>query len=128
MVKLPQYKRAIYANETATLQNKYIRLDVHRRNSGWGWGEVYSPSGKLMCVFEHLGEIMIRDQDIPMRLEAYEMRHESVESGERLSFQVKSVVVQESSMELRLRTGCAIHSMSIFWMAKSHLRLHQTSR
>ena len=95
MINLPQYKRAIYANETATLENRHIRLDINKRNSGWGWGEVYSPSGKLMCIFEHLGEIMIRDQDIPMRLEAYEVKHESSEFGERLCFQVKSVVVQE---------------------------------
>ncbi len=58
MIDLPQYKRAIYANETATLENNYIRLDIHKRNSGWGWGEVYSTSGKLMCVFEHLGDVV----------------------------------------------------------------------
>ena len=95
MINLPQYKRAIYANETATLENKYIRLDVHKRNLGWGWGEVYSPSGKLMCVFEYLGEIMIRDQDIPMRLEANEVKRESGDFGEQLSFHVKSIIVQE---------------------------------
>ncbi|MDQ1329478.1 MAG: hypothetical protein QG641_2768, partial [Candidatus Poribacteria bacterium] len=48
-----------------------------------------------MCVFEHLGEIMIRDQDIPMRLEANEVKRESGDFWERLSFHVKSIIVQE---------------------------------
>ncbi len=76
---MPRYKRAIYAGETVTLENRFIRLDIHKSISGWGWGELYTPSGKLMGVLEHLGEIMIRDQDIPMRLEAEQAQHQDYE-------------------------------------------------
>jgi hypothetical protein len=112
---MPLYERAIYAGETVSLENRFIRLDIHRSISGWGWGELYTPSGKLMGVLEHLGEIMIRDQDIPMRLEAEQARHESGELGERLSFHVKSIIAQEklagSSFEKWIRYPFSQHCL-----------------
>src|SRR5512133_1812722 len=66
----PQYKRTNYANQSILLKNDRIQLQMFRRIGGWGWGEISTPSGKFMAVLDHLGEIMLRDQDIPMRFEA----------------------------------------------------------
>ena len=92
---MPTYRHASYAGETVTLENEFIRLEVHKRLTGWGWGEIYTPSGKFMAVLEHFGEIMIQDQEIPMRLEAQDVQRESGDFGERLVFSVKSLVVKE---------------------------------
>lgn len=91
----PKYKRASYTNENISLDNGQIRLDMFRRIGGWGWGEISTPSGKLMAVLEHLGELKLRDQDIPMRFEADSVWKKSGAEGESLVFKVKSVVVRE---------------------------------
>ncbi len=62
---MPTYKHATYAGETIVLENKALRLEMHKRVTGWGWGEIYTPQGKCMCVLDHLGELMLRDQEIP---------------------------------------------------------------
>ena len=88
-----QYKRTNYANQSIELKNDKIQLRMFKRIGGWGWGEISTGSGKFMAVLDHLGEVMLRDQDIPMRLEASEV----IRSGDGLSlvFQVKSVVVKD---------------------------------
>ena len=63
----PQFKQSSYVNESVTLENPYITMNFFKRIKGWGWGEIHTPEGKLMAVMDHLGELMIRDQDIPMR-------------------------------------------------------------
>jgi hypothetical protein len=96
MDRTPRYPHASYAGETLTLENAHLRMDVHKRMTGWGWGEIYTSTGKLMGVLEHLGEIMIRDQEIPMRLEAQgEPERAQSPEGESLTFQVRSLVVRE---------------------------------
>lgn len=91
---LPAYRRGSYGGESVTLANRNIRLDIHKRITGWGWGEIRK-SGKLLCILEHLGELMVRDQEIPMRLEAREYHRESGDFGVRIEFQVESVVIKE---------------------------------
>ena len=66
----PHFKQSSYVNESVTLENKYVTMNFFKRIKGWGWGEILTPEGKLMAVMDHLGELMIRDQDIPMRFEA----------------------------------------------------------
>lgn len=92
---VPAYQHASYAGETVTLENAHIRLEVHKRMTGWGWAEIHTPAGKLMAILDHLGEIMIRDQEIPMRLESQDVQRESGDWGERLVFSVRSLVVSE---------------------------------
>ena len=65
----PRYQRASYGHEQV-LENGRIRLLMFKRMSGWGWGEIRTPDGRHVAVLDHLGETMLRDQDIPMRLEA----------------------------------------------------------
>ncbi len=64
------YKHAATTGETVTLDNGSMRLVMYKRLSGWGYGEIYTKEGKLMAILEHLGELLVRDQEIPMRLEA----------------------------------------------------------
>ena len=92
----PNYKRTNYANQSVLLKNDQIQLQLFRRIGGWGWGEISTPSGKLMAVLDHLGEIMLRDQDIPMRFEAENVERKTGEQGESLVFKVKSVVARKN--------------------------------
>jgi hypothetical protein len=92
----PQYKRTNYANQSILLKNEEIQLQMFRRIGGWGWGEISTPSGKFMAVLDHLGEIMLRDQDIPMRFEAVHIEKKTTEQGECLVFKVKSVVARDN--------------------------------
>lgn len=91
----PRYRKASYSNESVTLKNDYITLNFFKRIKGWGWGEISTPSGKMMGVLDHLGELMIRDQDIPMRFEAETYTKKQTVDGEALIFEVKSIVVRE---------------------------------
>jgi len=90
-----QYDNASYGGESVTLQNDFIQLNFYKRINGWGWGEVLTPSGKMMGVIEHLGEIMLRDQDIPMRFVTDSFEKKRTDAGETLEFEVKSVVVRD---------------------------------
>ncbi len=100
---MPQYKNATYGGETKVLENNLMRVEVHKRKTGWGWIEVYTPEGKLMGVLPHLSEL----QDnlggkrgimaAPRRLEAPEVRRESGPDGESLVFDVHSMTNYEFS-------------------------------
>ena len=92
----PAYKRASYSKEYIELKNSQLRLLMFRRINGWGWGELYSVDGKLMAVLDHLGELMLRDQDIPMRFEAEDVGRINSKEGESLVFKVKSVVARDN--------------------------------
>lgn len=86
---MPRYKDATYGGETKVLENGAMRVEFHRRTTGWGWAELYTPDGKLMGVLEHLGEVKYPDQRIPTRLEASEFTLEQGDSGSRLHFDLR---------------------------------------
>src|ERR1044071_5034498 len=50
---MPLYKHASYAGETIQLQNPGIRLDFHKRLTGWGWGEIFNAQGEFIAVLDH---------------------------------------------------------------------------
>ncbi|MFY0651762.1 MAG: hypothetical protein JXQ96_06995 [Cyclobacteriaceae bacterium] len=91
----PNFKQTSYSNESTTLKNDQITFNFYRRYLGWGWGEVLTPSGKMMAVLEHMGEVMLHDQDIPMRLVAKTFTKTETSEGEALVFEVQSVVVRD---------------------------------
>ncbi len=93
--KIPYLKQASYAGEWLSLKNDFIEFDFYKRINGWGWGEVVTPSGKMMGVLEHLGEIMLRDQDIPMRFVSDSHTKKQTDDGETIEFDVHSVVVRD---------------------------------
>lgn len=90
-----RYKRAAWGGERVQLQNEEMKVNFYKRIAGWGWGEIYTGEGKLMAVMEHLGEIKLRDQDIPVRFVAEDYSLESTDKGKRITFKVKSLVVRE---------------------------------
>jgi hypothetical protein len=119
---MPIYRHATYAGETITLQNPYLRFDFHKRVTGWGWGEIFTPAGRCMAVLDHLGELMLRDQEIPMRLEAPEVKQEIGDfsdipgrGGQRLTLAVKSLIIKEklrgTSFEPWLNYPLDLHCM-----------------
>lgn len=90
----PVFKRTSFTGESTDLKNDNITFNFYRRVMGWGWAEVLTPSGKSMAVLEHLGEVKIQGQDIPVRFVAESFSREKTEKGERLRFEVASVVVR----------------------------------
>jgi len=92
---VPIYKKASYSGDVVSLENDQITINFYKRVLGWGWGEIYTPSGDPVAVLEHLGEIKLRDQDIPMRLVAESYLKKQTDEGEELIFEVKSVVARE---------------------------------
>jgi len=93
------YRGATYGGDSVSLQNQRLRLDVHKRATGWAWGELYARAAeggaKLVAVLDHLGELKVDGIDFPLRLEAdaYERVTGSGKSG--LRFQVRNMNVHE---------------------------------
>lgn len=90
---MPRYHNAVYGGETVTLENRYVRLELHKRNTGWGWGELYvAPEGgtpdRLYAVIEHLGEADLEGLPHPMRLEAQAYELETQDGVQKLRFAV----------------------------------------
>ncbi|MBQ7445282.1 MAG: hypothetical protein IJS71_05010 [Clostridia bacterium] len=88
----PSYKKASWSGEYVALENENIKLVLYKRLCGYGFGEIFSGFGKLMGVLDHFGEIKLRDQSIPMRLEADSFTDESADGRRVLSFEVESTV------------------------------------
>jgi len=101
---MPRYRDARYGGETVVLQNAHLRLEVHRRVSGWGWGELFVPDpeggpDRFFAVLEHLAEIHLEAQMHPLRLEAktYDLRKTGGEQTLTFDVVVQSPgVLQES--------------------------------
>ena len=94
---MPRYRDATYGGETVTLANPFLRLEVHKRLTGWGWGELFVLSGqgeKFVAVLEHLAEAHCDGQPYPLRLEAKEYRLEQTDCGQTLSFTVQPQEVE----------------------------------
>jgi hypothetical protein len=96
---MPCYRDAAYGDESIVLENAFLRLEVHRRVTGWGWGELYvpGPSGKpdrFFAVIEHLAEAWVEGQPYPMRLEAKEYSLTESTQGQTLTFNVRMQEVE----------------------------------
>lgn len=89
------YKHAAITGESVILENEKIKLIMYKRLSGWGYGEVYTGEGKLIAILENLGELLVRDQEIPMRVEADSYELLSDMEKDTLVFNVKSMNVQQ---------------------------------
>jgi hypothetical protein len=76
---LPEFRDATYSGETIAIENDLLLLEVHRRTTGWGWGEVYPKHGSTnrpFAVIEHMGEADVEGYDHPLRMEASEYERE----------------------------------------------------
>ncbi|WP_077620287.1 hypothetical protein [Bacillus sinesaloumensis] len=92
---MPIYQSASFGGKTVSLGNEHIRVDIHKRLTGWGWVEIFSADGAYLGVIDHFGEVMLRDQEIPIRLEAEDYEKQTGDFGEKLIFHVKSMIVQD---------------------------------
>ena len=89
------YRHACSKEKPEVLQNEWIRLEMYKRSGGWGWGELYTRDGTFVAVLEHLGEILARDMEIPMRLEAPQVKRIMQADGESLEFFVTASVIPQ---------------------------------
>ncbi len=96
---MPRYRDAVYGGETVTLANRYLRLEVHKRRTGWGWGELYvlgekGEPDRFVAVLEHLAEAHCDGQPYPLRLEASEYTLDKTAAGQSLTFAVLPQAVE----------------------------------
>lgn len=78
--------------DSVTLKNGLMEVVLYKRLSGWGFAELFDARGRLMGVLEHLGELLVRDQELPMRLEAQDYLLRIEENGDQtLVFSVSSM-------------------------------------
>ncbi|MCE5257753.1 MAG: hypothetical protein LLG44_01655 [Chloroflexi bacterium] len=95
---MPKYREAVYGGETVVLENATLRLELHKRRTGWGWGELYVPDGaggmRFFAVLEHLGELDAEGLPHPLRLEAEACRIVENEAGKELHFAVRTQRVE----------------------------------
>jgi hypothetical protein len=90
---MPHYREAAYGDETVVLENSYLRLELHKRVTGWGWGELYVPGSdgkpdRFFAVLEHLAEAYVEGMPYPLRMEAKEYKLEETAEGQTLTFEV----------------------------------------
>ena len=86
----PRYQDATYGGGSFTVQNREMRLEVHKRVTGWAWVEIFDAAGRLIGVLDHLGEIDLvgTGRLVPLRVEAQQYRIEKGEFGQRVVFPV----------------------------------------
>ena len=93
----PRYRHAVYGHDTRVIANHALRVEAHRRTTGWGWAELVAQDGTLLGVLDHLGELSLRDSPVPVRLEAAEVESSAGAEGEQqLAFEVRSMVVADA--------------------------------
>ncbi len=86
----PLYRDASYGGETVTLENSSIRLNIHKRLTGWGWIEIFNSAGEMVAVLDHLGEadpLGFTGFVVPLRLES--QSYELDQDGKRIRFPVR---------------------------------------
>ncbi|MHB9033813.1 MAG: hypothetical protein ACYC6L_12295 [Anaerolineae bacterium] len=95
---MPKYRDAAYGSESVVLENKHLRLELYKRRTGWGWGELYVPDGRgglrFFAVLEHLGELDAEGLAHPLRLEAPNYVRESENGAQVLRFAVQTQEVE----------------------------------
>ena len=99
----PCYRDAAYGGESVMLDNEHIRLVIHKRVNGWGWGELYAPDEqgemtRFMGVMQYLGQADIVGHHYPLRLDADSVKKIVTDIGQELHFDVKLQLPQEAWM------------------------------
>lgn len=102
---MPRYREAVYGGETVILENEHLRLEVHKRLTGWGWGELWAKGSngeadRFVAVLEHLAEADLAGLAHPLRLEAGEYKLSEDATGQTLTFEVQLQEVQPPTRSL----------------------------
>lgn len=98
---MPKYTFTSYGGETKVLENANIRVELHKRSTGWGFVEIYTRENKLMGVMPYLAELQDAlgaprgGMAAPRRLEAEEVIEEETERGTSLLLNVHSLTNYE---------------------------------
>lgn len=83
---MPRFRDALYDGETVQLRTDQLRLAIHRRPIGWGWGELFTVTDdgddRYLGVLEHLGEIDLERFPRPLQLVAEDVTVETDARGE----------------------------------------------
>lgn len=137
-MKMPRYREASYAGETSVLENRYLRLELHKRITGWGWGELLVGKGqdgpsRFFAILENLAEAHIAGHARPLRLEAKESKLAKTEASQALTFEVQSREALSSNHEggpllkgsvtLELPTGDAVIRYRMRLVAQAAIEL-----
>jgi hypothetical protein len=103
----PRYPDATYGGETVTVDNPGMRLAIHKRLTGWGWIEISNPTGQLIAVLDHFGEVdpMIPGRAIPVRIEGKKYQLEKGQFGQRLTFPVRLIWYEAAAKTPWAMTG-----------------------
>ncbi len=95
---MPRYMDAAYGGETVVLENEHVRLEVHKRLTGWGWGELFVPDGdrgwQFYAVLEHLAELDAEGLPHPLRLEAPSYETSETDGTQELRFAVRTQEIE----------------------------------
>lgn len=98
---MPRYTGATWAGETKILENKFMRVEVHNRKTGWAYVEFYTPSGKLMGVLPYLASVQDNaggprgNMASFRRVEAQEVREEHTQDADALIFEAHALTFSE---------------------------------
>ena len=92
--RTPAYRQASFTGDSVALENGSVNVTFFKRLSGWGFAELRMPDGRLMAVLDHLGELLLRDQEIPMRFESdsYKYTRDADSGVQTLAFPVKTTM------------------------------------
>lgn len=85
---LPTYEGASYGGESVRIDNSKMRVEIHKRLTGWGWAEIFNGAGQLIAVLDHFGEVKLPGLAIPLRMEAQKYELGKGDFGQRLTFPV----------------------------------------
>ncbi|MBR6321721.1 MAG: hypothetical protein IKR59_02520, partial [Lachnospiraceae bacterium] len=98
---MPKYTDAAWAGETKVLENRFMRVEIHNRKTGWAYVEFYTPEGKLMGVLPYLGSVQ-ENEGGPRgnmatfrRIESQEVKEEYTEDADSLVFPVHALTFGE---------------------------------
>ena len=82
---MPRYRDAVYGGETVVLENPHLRLEIHKRVTSWGWGELFvrGPDGVPDVAQHRWFRVRARDHDSP----------QATRGGDRLSDRCQCEVV-----------------------------------
>lgn len=94
----PRYRHSSYTGESVALENKHISVKFFKRLCGWGFAEIYTSEGRFIAVLDHLGEMLVRDQEIPMRFEGDTFEYKYENGVQTLTFPVLTTMPQRKLM------------------------------
>lgn len=92
---MSRYRSSGDGHGSLEISTPALTLTMQRRSTGWGWATLTAPDGSVLGVLEHLGEVLLREQDPPARLEADDVRREQGPDGERLVLELASAVAAD---------------------------------